>query len=136
MQYQVDVFVLGCDPELTKEKFVVEAKTQEEAEQLAISGGLRAGYGVMGSRPLFEADLIASLEDSDVDEVVDMLKAHGEVKFVDEKIDDGVDDDESEDEYVMMRSYNLTTPDGHKFYIRLYYGNNSYKFTAYDYEEE
>lgn len=136
MKYQVDVFVLGCDPELTKDQFEVEAKNQDEAERLAISGGLRSGYGVMGSRPMFEADLISSLEDSDVDEVVDMLKFYGEVRFVDEKIDDGVDDDECEDEYVMMRSYDLKTPDGHKFYIRLYYGNNSYKFTAYDYEEE
>lgn len=136
MKYQVDVFVLGCDPELTKDQFEVEAKNQDEAETLAISGGLRAGYGVMGSRPMFEADLISNLEESDVDTVVDMLKFYGDVRFVDEKIDDGVDDDECEDEYVMMRSYDLKTPDGHKFYIRLYYGNNSYKFTAYDYEEE
>ena len=45
MKYQVDVFVLGCDPELTKDQFEVEAKNQDEAETLAISGGLRAGYG-------------------------------------------------------------------------------------------
>ena len=54
MKDQVDVFVLGCDPQLTKEQVEVEANNQDEAEMLAISGGLRAGYGVIDSRPILD----------------------------------------------------------------------------------
>ena len=72
------------------------------------------------------------LYEVDVEEAKEALEELGEVRFVDEKIDDGVDDDDCEDEYVMMRSYDLKTKDGEKFYIRLYYGNNTYLFTAYD----
>ena len=50
--FEVDIFVLGCSPELTKETIVVEAETQEEAERLAVSGGLMNGYGVIDSREI------------------------------------------------------------------------------------
>ena len=63
-----------------------------------------------------------------------ILESHGTVKFVDEKIDDGVTDADNDDEYVMMRSYDLTTNTGEQFYVRLYYGNNTRLFTCYDYD--
>ena len=43
------------------------------------------------------------------------------VKFVDEKIDDGCDDNSSDD-YVMQASYKADEYDG---YIDVYYGNNT-----------
>lgn len=48
--YEVDIFILGCSPEKTKETVTVEAETAEEAEKLAVSGGLRSGWGVLASR--------------------------------------------------------------------------------------
>lgn len=50
--FEVDIFVLGCSPELTKETVTVNAETQEEAEAIAISGGLMSGYGVIDSREI------------------------------------------------------------------------------------
>ena len=63
----------------------------------------------------------------DVDDVVDYLETLGEVHFCDEGIDDGIDDEDCEDEYVMYRSYDLDD-----LHIILYYGNNSYLFTAFE----
>ena len=68
-----------------------------------------------------------ALEGKDVDAAPDILKQFGEVRFVDEKIDDGCDSDE--DEYVMMRSY-----DAGEFYVRIYYGNNTRTVTYVDAE--
>lgn len=48
-------------------------------------------------------------------------------KWVDSKIDDGTDDDETEDEYIMMDSF-----DCGELYIRVFYGNNSFEITYVD----
>ena len=56
------------------------------------------------------------------DHLTNLLKA--EVKFVDEKIDDGCMT--KEDQYVMMRSYNVNLPIYNtSYYCRFYYGNNT-----------
>lgn len=52
------------------------------------------------------------------------------VRFVDEKIDDGLDDGD----YLMMRSYDLTDRDGNKFYIRCYFPQSEETITALDVE--
>lgn len=64
-----------------------------------------------------------------LDEAEDCLKTLGELYFCDEKIDDGCD--EGEDEYVMMRSYDLDT-EGQKFYVRLYYGNYTTELWSFE----
>ena len=61
-----------------------------------------------------------ALVGKDIADAEDILSQFGKVSFMDEKIDDGCDDEESEDEYVMMRSYNVG-----KKYVRIYYGNNT-----------
>ena len=53
-----------------------------------------------------------------------------EARFCDEKIDDGVDEDDSEDEYVMCRSYDIKYK-GMRFYLRAYFGNNTREVTYY-----
>ena len=52
------------------------------------------------------------------------------IRFVDEKIDDGLDDED----YLMMRSYNLTDRDGNKYYIRCYFPQSRQTITALDVE--
>ncbi len=61
-----------------------------------------------------------ALVGKDIADAEEILWKFGKVRFVDEKIDDGCDDEGSEDEYVMMRSYNVGN-----HYVRIYYGNNS-----------
>ncbi len=63
----------------------------------------------------------------DVDDVEEYLKTLGEVHYCDEGIDDGIDDEDCEDEYLMYCSYDLDD-----LHIILYYGNNSYLFTAFE----
>lgn len=52
------------------------------------------------------------------------------VRFVDEKIDDGLDDGD----YLMMRSYDLTDRDGNKYYVRCYFPQSRQTITALDVE--
>lgn len=52
------------------------------------------------------------------------------IRFVDEKIDDGLDDGD----YLMMRSYDLTDRNGNKFYIRCYFPQSRQTITALDVE--
>lgn len=52
------------------------------------------------------------------------------VRFVDEKIDDGLDDGD----YLMMRSYDLNDRDGNKYYIRCYFPQSRQTITALDVE--
>lgn len=59
----------------------------------------------------------------DIDVAEDNLAKIGRLKFVDEKIDDGIGGNNSKDSYVKLRSYDLTTKDGAAYYIRLYYGD-------------
>ena len=65
-------------------------------------------------------DLITKLcTDRDICEVEDILSEHfNNVRFVDEKIDDLIpsEDEDSEDDYLMMRSYDVDN-----FYVRFYY---------------
>jgi hypothetical protein len=48
------------------------------------------------------------------------------IRFVDEKIDDGLDDGD----YLMMRSYDLTDRDGNKYYIRCYFPQSRQTITV------
>lgn len=50
--FEVTIFVIGCSPELTKETITVKAKTQKDAESIAVSGGLMTGYGVIDSKEI------------------------------------------------------------------------------------
>lgn len=54
------------------------------------------------------------------------------VEFVDEKIDDGSDDDYNE--YIMMRSYDIDYK-GHSYYVRFFYGNNDREVGCYEVNE-
>jgi len=116
--YEVDIFILGYGEE-TKQTITVSAHTQAEAEHTAVKEN--SGWGVLDSRPLNE-DLNVKLNKllcgKSIDDAPDLLAQFGEVSFVDEKIDDGSDDEG--DDYVMMRSYNVG-----KHYVRIYYGDNS-----------
>lgn len=63
-----------------------------------------------------------------IDDAKDILSEFGEVSFVDEKIDDGSDDED--DNYVMMRSYDVDN-----LYVRIYYGDNTREIGCVDVEE-
>lgn len=52
--------------------------------------------------------------------------------FVDEKIDDGLDDGD----YLMMRSYNMTYVNGNKYYVRFYYPKETREITSVDVKVE
>lgn len=75
-----------------------------------------------------EIDSLLNTDGLDVDDAEEKLQTLGKLRCVDEKIDDGIDDEECEDEYVMMRLYELHSKDG-VFDIRLYYGNNTFEVT-------
>ena len=49
-------------------------------------------------------------------------------RYVDEKIDDKLENDD----YLMMRSYDLVDRDGNKYYIRCYYPHTTEVITALD----
>ena len=68
-----------------------------------------------------------------LEEAEDALEKFGTIKFVDEKIDDGLDDD-CEDEYLMLRCYNLYPTDTSlkSCYVKLYYGNNTMELGTFD----
>ena len=69
----------------------------------------------------------------DIDEIVEVLKVwFDDVRFVDEKIDDGCDESE-EDDYVMLRSYDITK-NGKRYYLRLFYGDNTMLVGSYEVE--
>lgn len=61
-------------------------------------------------------EIVDALVGQDADDAKDILSRFGEPHFVDEKIDDG--DDSGENEYVMMRSYDLN-----HYYIRIFFGD-------------
>lgn len=64
------------------------------------------------------SELIEELcTEQDIDRLEDILKEHfTDVKFVDEKIDDGLDDGD----YLKMRSYNADD-----FYVRFFYPDST-----------
>lgn len=75
-------------------------------------------------------DTLITLFGEDVGYAEDMLCKFGKTRFVDAKIDDGLDD--GEDEYLMMRSFDVKVEGFDKpFYVRLYYGNNTYTFSTF-----
>lgn len=53
-----------------------------------------------------------------------VLSQFGKVKFCDEGYDDAVDSQDSEDKYVMYRSFDLTA-DNKEYHIKFYYGDQS-----------
>lgn len=62
------------------------------------------------------SQITSALVGNPIDKAPELLGAYGNVSFIDEKIDDGCDD--PEDNYVMMRSYDVGD-----LYVRLYYGD-------------
>lgn len=73
-----------------------------------------------------ERDLIEEgLKSADtLDEFEELLDVYGEKSLNEEKIDDGIDDESTEDKYLMMRRYTLKVKDYRKaFTIRVYYGD-------------
>lgn len=77
-----------------------------------------------------EFEICKNLIGRDIDSAEDILARYGELRFCDEKIDEGIDDEDSEDGYLIMRSYELTLTDGTDYYIRLYFGDNTRKITS------
>lgn len=72
-------------------------------------------------------DALISLEEFSEVEVEDLVKSYGaEYDEGDIKYDDGIDDDD-EDEYVMCCSFYVRFKNQDYWYVRIYYGNNSYK---------
>lgn len=61
----------------------------------------------------------------DIDDVVEGLGKLGVVKFVDEKIDNLLDDDT----YLYMRSYDVVV-DSINYYVRLYFQKEDYIVTS------
>ena len=60
----------------------------------------------------------------DINNAESILSRFGKVKFCDEGYDDAIDDQDSEDNYVMYRSFDLTA-DNKEYHIKFYYGDNS-----------
>lgn len=76
------------------------------------------------------SEICNNLISRDINSVEDILSKYGELRFCDEKIDEGIDDEDSEDEYLMMQSYELTLTDGTDYYIRIYFGDNTREITS------
>lgn len=65
----------------------------------------------------------------DIDDVENTATDNGfNAVFVDEKIDDGLDNGD----YLMMRSYNMTYVNGNKYYVRFYYPKKTRVITSVD----
>lgn len=73
---------------------------------------------------LLEKAISQSVINRDVDNAEYVLSQFGKVKFCDEGYDDAVDSQDSEDNYVMYRSFNLTADDK-EYHIKFYYGDQS-----------
>lgn len=70
---------------------------------------------------------------TDIDDVENTAIDNGfNAVFVDEKIDDGLDNGD----YLMMRSYNMTYVNGDKYYVRFYYPKKTREITTVDVEFE
>lgn len=67
-----------------------------------------------------------------ISDVEDIFTKHCKsFRFVDEKIDDGLED--CEDEYLMKKCYEVHLTFG-KYYVNFYYGNNTQEITYFDTE--
>ena len=78
-------------------------------------------------------EIVSSMTDKDIDDAIEIIKNTDgvrKVEMVDEKIDDGCDDNEHND-YVIMRSYNIDYK-GRSFYVRFYYGDCDGLIGCYD----
>lgn len=74
--------------------------------------------------------IIRALEGKDIDDAEDILKKFGEPEFVDEKIDDGADDNENK--YIMLRSYTLKLKNNEELYIRISFGDETREISNID----
>ena len=54
--YEVEIFILGTSPAITKETVISRGATSKEAEANAIAGSSRQGWGVTGSRLVPESE--------------------------------------------------------------------------------
>ena len=66
----------------------------------------------------------------DINNAEYVLSQFGKVKFCDEGYDDAVDSQDSEDKYVMYRSYDLTA-DNKEYHVKFYYGSQTRKVSWY-----
>lgn len=66
----------------------------------------------------------------DINNAEFVLTQFGKVKFCDEGYDDAVDSLDSEDKYVMYRSYDLTA-DNKEYHIKFYYGSQAREVSWY-----
>lgn len=66
----------------------------------------------------------------DINNAEYVLSQFGKVKICDEGYDDAVVSQDSEDKYVMYRSYDLTA-DNKEYHIKFYYGNQAREVTWY-----
>lgn len=76
---------------------------------------------------LFENEV----EGMGIDSIAENMKSFfGEenVRFVDEKIDDSLDDGD----YLMMRSYDIKDSNNNEYHVRFYYCQSSRKVSCYD----
>lgn len=77
-------------------------------------------------------ELCGLADDANVGFAEDILAKYGKVKECDEGIDDGIDDDDCEDEYIMYESFDIQTDFGRDIHVILYYGNNSFVFSDFN----
>lgn len=67
----------------------------------------------------------------DINNAESVLSRFGKVKFCDEGYDDAIDDQDSEDNYVMYRSFDLTADNKKRCHVKLYYGDQSRRVGTY-----
>lgn len=73
--------------------------------------------------------LVNNFYNTDINDVENTATDNGfNAVFVDEKIDDGLDNGD----YLMMRSYNMTYVNGDKYYVRFYYPRKTGTITFVD----
>ena len=66
----------------------------------------------------------------DINNAEYVLSQFGKVKFCDEGYDDAIVSQDSEDKYVMYRSYDLTA-DNKEYHVKFYYGSKTRKVSWY-----
>lgn len=96
-----------------EEETVEEAETPVEKNEVPIEQRIEDVLMIVGT----------------IDKAETALSLFGEPRFVDEKIDDGLDENEDGDTYLMMRSYDVGI-----HYVRIFYGDNSGKIGCVDVE--
>lgn len=83
---------------------------------------------------LLEEAISQSVINRDVDNAESVLSRFGKVKFCDEGYDDiintATDFQDSEDNYLLYRTYDLTA-DNKEYHIIFYYGDNTHCVASY-----